>query len=256
MAMFLPGGGNPFGGLGGFNIPSISMRFTVNAFFDRKAVKDALTTAEYEGLTRSSMRVKDYARRSIRKMGLARPPLRIMTQNPGVPLATLRNRPGTTQRTRDNIATRVREIRTRPPSAPGTPPHTHVPHGHMLGFRRNLYNFYDWMSHSAVVGPSKKGRMIPFLHEFGGTQTLRQWVYRPRFDGAYNTPIVWNMPTGQRPANASRWDVANRTRVVRYPERPYMYPALLRAIARGDLARAFGGTFRAGQAGRGIILRG
>lgn len=254
MSMFLPGGGNPFGGLGGFRIPSISMRVSVNAFFDRKAVKDALSAAEYQGLTRSSLRVKDYAKRSIRKMGLARPALRIMTQNPGVPLRQLANRPGTSQRTRNTIATRLREIQTRPPSAPGTPPHTHVPYGHMLGFRRNLWNFYDAMSHSAVVGPSKKGRMLPYLHEFGGTQTLRQWVYRPRYDGSY-TPIVWNMPTGQRPQNRGRWDVTGNVRRVTYPERPFMYPALLRAIARGDLAKAFGGTFRAGQAGRGVVIR-
>jgi hypothetical protein len=254
MAIF-PMGANPFGaGFGGFNIPSISFRVTTSMFFDRAAVKASLSAMNYKALSKGSMRIKDYAKRSIRKMGAARPPLRVMRDNPGVRMAVLAARPATSNRTRNTLNQRILEIQTRPPSAPGTPPNTHVPYGHMLGFRRNLWNFYDGMSQSAVVGPSRKGKMLPFLHEFGGSQTLQTWVYRNRWAGG--TTIVRNMPIGQRPADPSQWIVTSQRRRVNYPERPYMHPAMLRAIANGDLAKAFGGQFSASQSGRGTFIRG
>ena len=254
MSMFMPMG-SPFGGaLGGFRIPSISMRVTTSMFFDRAAVKNSLSAMEFKALSKGSMRVKDYAKRSIRKMGSGRPPLRIMRDNPGVRMAVLAARPTTNTRTRNQLNQRILEIQTRPPSAPGTPPHTHVPYSHMLGFRRNLWNFYDHMTHSAVVGPSRKGKMLPYLHEFGGSQTLQVWVYNNRYPGG--PAIVRNMPTGQQPLDPTRWTVTAQRRRVNYPERPYMDPAMRRAIANGDLAKAFGGTFSVSQAGRGTFIRG
>lgn len=255
MSILFPMGGNPFGAaLGGFRIPSISMRVTTSMFFDRAAVKSSLSAMEFKALSKGSMRIKDYAKRSIRKMGMARPPLRIMRDNPGVRMAVLAARPTTNNRTRNNLNQRILEIQTRPPSAPGTPPNTHVPYSHMLGFRRNLWNFYDHMTHSAVVGPSRKGKMLPYLHEFGGQQTLQVWVYNNRYAGG--PAIVRNMPTGQLPLNPDRWTVTAQRRRVNYPERPYMDPAMRRAIANGDLAKAFGGQFSVSQAGRGTFIRG
>lgn len=253
---FLPVGRNPFAAAmdGGFSIPRVSMRVSTKMFFDRDAVKSALSTMEYRALSKGSMRVKDYARKSIRKMGSARPMLKIMRDNPGAGLHELAARASTTTRTRRAIETRIMQIQTRPPSRPGTPPHTHVPHSHMLGFRRNLWNFFDAQTRSAVVGPSKKGKMLPYLHEFGGTQVLSVWVYRNRYPGG---PIITRTGgVGSRPSNPSIWQATSQRRVVSYPERPYMHPALMRAVANGDLAKAFGGQFSASQAGRGTFIRG
>lgn len=253
---FIPIGGNPFSAAlgGGFNIPSVSLRVSTSMFFDRDAVKSALSTMEYRALSRGSLRIKDYARRSIRKMGAAIPKLKVMKDNPGVALRQLAARPGTSPRAQRAIQTRVMEIQTKPPSRPGTPPHTHVPHSHMLGFRRNLWNYFDAQTRSAVVGPSKKGKMLPYLHEFGGTQTVSLWVYRNRYPGG---PIITRTgAVGSRPVNTSLWQATSQRRVVTYPERPYMHPALMRAVRNGDLAKAFGGQFSASQAGRGTFIRG
>lgn len=252
---FLPIGGNPFSAaLGGFRIPSISMRASTSMFFDRAAVKSSLSAMEFRALSKGSMRIKDYAKRSIRKMGSARPPLKIMRDNPGVRLSVLAARPGTSMRTRANLDRRIYEIQTKPPSAPGTPPHTHVPYSHMLGFRRNLWNYYDAQTHSAVVGPSRKGKMLPYLHEFGGTQQVVTWVYNNRYPGS--RVYVRSGAVGQRPRNPSAWQVTPNSRVAHYPERPYMHPAMMRAVTNGDLTKAFGGQFSVSQAGRGAFIRG
>jgi len=237
--------GNLFPGLGGgFRIPGVAMRASVKNFFDRDAVKNALSEMEHRALSKGSMRIKDYAKRSIRKMGMAKPKLKIMRQNPNMNLRQAAAVPGLATRTRRAIETRAREIKTRPPSSPGTPPHTHVPYGHMLGFRRNLWNFYDPISHSAVVGPSQKGRMLPYLHEFGGTQMLATWQYVPQYPRKYN-PIFWRLSVGQKPRNTGKWVDAGHTSRATYPARPFMQPAMRRAIARGDLAKPFGGQFKA-----------
>jgi hypothetical protein len=256
MVAFIPHAGNVLlPGGGRFRIPGVAFRVNVNMFFDRSEVKSALTQMEYKGLSKASMRIKDYARKSIKKMGRARPPLKVMKQNPGVPLTAIAAMPGISSRTRKAVIDRIREIKTKPPSPPGTPPHTHVPFSHMLGFRRNLWNFYDATTHSAVVGPSRKGRMIPYLHEFGGTVQLKTWVWRPKWQ-RMKSPIIWKRAVGDRPKNPNRWMVADGTETVRYPERPYMYPAMLKAIARGDLAKAFGGQFAVSQRSRGVSISG
>lgn len=256
MAIFPTGNFFPGMGGGGFRIPGVAMRASVSLFFDRAAVKNALSDMEYKALTKASMRIKDYAKRSIQKQGMAKPMLKVMRDNPGMSLKDVARIAGLRPHTKKAIAERVFEIKTRPPSPPGTPPHTHVPYGHMLGFRRNLWNFYDPMSHSAVVGPSRKGKMLPYLHEFGGTQMLNTWVHVPKWPGPAKA-ILWKASVGQKPKNANRWaGPVGSPQAVRYPARPYMYPAMLKAIRSGDLARAFGGKFTASQAGRGVMVTG
>jgi hypothetical protein len=253
MVSLLPTARNPFFPGGGFRIPKVAMRVSVNYFFDRAEVKNALTAMQYKALTKGSLRVKDYAKKSIKKRGRARPRLKVMKENPGVSLQAIAKMPGISNRTRRAVLQRLWEIERKPPSPPGTPPHTHVPSSHMLGFRRNLWNFFDPTSASAVVGPSKKGKMIPYLHEFGGSVQMKTWVFRPRWEGM-REPIVWRRAADEKPKNASRWMVAPGTESVQYPARPYMYPALLKAIQRGDLAKAFGGQFQAAQPGRGVRI--
>ena len=257
MSIFPLGGGNPYSAaLGGIRIPAIGMRASVNMFFDRAAVQNALSDMEWKSLSKASMRIKDHAKRSIKKMGRARPLLKIQKANPGLDLTSILKQPGVAGRTKRAVIQRIREIKMKPPSAPGTPPHTHVPYGHMLGFRRNLWNFYDATSHSAVVGPSRKGRMLPYLHEFGGQQTMVTWVYKPKWAGSMKAPIVWKREASERPRDPSRWLVTQQRQTVTYPARPYMDPALMKAVRNGDLAKAFGGKFSAAQAGRGVFVRG
>lgn len=225
-----------------FRVPSIPTTINVNMFFDRADVINALSAMEFKALTKGSLLVRRTAQRSIRKMGLARPKLVEQKANPGMRLDAILAQT-TNRRRRAVIIQRIREIKTRPPSAPGTPPHTHVPISHMLGFRRNLYNAYDKGSHSAVVGPSKKGAewTIPRLHEFGGSKGLRQWVLVPKYP-RYTKPIVkW---IGMRDDPGQGWVATGQTKSARYPARPYMAPALEKCRPR--LARLFEGTFSAG----------
>lgn len=243
MAVFV----RPGGILPSFKLPSLPTHIKVDMFFDRASVKSALSKMEYKGLTRSSLLVRRTAQKSIRKMGLAKPQTKAMKANPGMSLDTILRTQKLGKRTQASLIERIREIKTRPPSAPRTPPHTHVPFGHMLGFRRNLYNAYDKGTHSAVVGPSKKGAAwtIPQLHEFGGSKTLRAWVWRPRWE-PYKKPIVkW---VGQGENAGAGWLPTSQRKTARYPARPYMAPALVKS--RPQFAKFFEGAFSAGVYGR------
>lgn len=221
----------------------------VNAFFDRAAVKNALTKAEFHAFSRAGLLVRRTAKESIKKRGLARPILKVMKTYPGIDLASLarlqdgpRSSGGFIRKQdRKKVIERIREIKTRPPSAPGTPPHTHVTHKHMLGFRRNLYNAYDRTTHSAVVGPSKKGDdwAIPQLHEYGGAKRLKAYVWKPKYE-RYTKPIIrW---VSEREDPGPQWMPLGKTKVSRYPARPFMRPAL--AKCRDRIAALFRNTIR------------
>lgn len=242
------------------SIPSIAMRVSTDAFFDRHAVKAALSGMDLAALSKSSMVVKDRARRIIKKRGMSRLPLKVQERFPGAGATALQSMGVISKRMRNTI---VREVQTPPASPPGAPPFTHTPYaGHpqsFLGFRRNLWNFYDSSTHSAVVGPSKKGRMLPYLHEFGGIVRLRTWVYIPQVknkSGGMKRPITMKLPTGQRPTNITHWRPMSLQTVTMYPARPFMLPAMRYCIANGSIARAFHGRFRAsGSQSTGFTVR-
>jgi hypothetical protein len=253
---FMPGGGFVGAG-GGFRIPRVAFAAKVENFFDREKVIKAIDKMNYRALMKGSARVKDHARKSIRKMGLARPKLKVMKKFPNVPLAVLANprkrknfeyfNYEVTERDRRAVMERARQIRDRPASQPGTPPHTHVPWGHMLGFRRNLWNYFDPSTKSAVAGPSHKGRRLPYLHEFGGTVRRNYWMFQqeiPNRRGMMVAPIFWSLPEGTEPRNRNRWERTPQFDVAKYPARPFMAPAMRKAIARGDIKYAFMGQFR------------
>jgi hypothetical protein len=243
------------------NIPSVALRASTSAFFDRGAVQAAMSEMDLKALSKASMAVRDRARRIIKKKGVARVPFKLQERYPGAGPTALHQMGVLSKRMRDTI---IRELQFPPASPPGTPPHTHTPYsGHQasfLGFRRNLWNYYDRQTHSAVAGPSKKGKMLPFLHEFGGTVRLRTWVYIPQIKtkaGGMRRPIMMKLPTGQRPTNQTHWRPMSQQTVTVYPARPFMKPAMDFCVANGSIARAFRGSFRstAGSRGSGFTVR-
>ena len=223
----------------GIKIPSIGFRVNVEMFFDREHVQQSMSAGELKALSKASLKVKDYAKASIKKKGLARLPFKVQENFPGAGINTLLAVGAINARLHKQI---VREVRNPPASAPGTPPHTHTPYSgaqaSFLGFRRNLWNFYDSQTRSAVVGPSKKGRQLPYLHEFGGNLSMRTWVWVPQ-KGAMRRPITMKLAAGQRPHDATKWRPTSIVDRKIYPARPFMAPAMRKAISNGAIARAF-----------------
>lgn len=255
------------------NIPAVHLRASTSMFFDRAAVKSALSDMHFKALSKASMLVKDRAKRIIKPRGLARIPFKLQKEFPGAGPTALHNMGGMLGKTwtrsaaaKDRI---IREIRFPRGSPPGTPPFTHTPfQGHpasLLGFRRNLWNYYDRQTRSAVVGPSKKGKMLPFLHEFGGTTNLRTWVFISKYQnnksylrhGGMKRPIVMKLAGGKTPKNADRWRPLDQHESATYPARPFMLPAMQFCVANGSIARAFRGQFTAtgGSGGPGFTIR-
>jgi hypothetical protein len=229
-------------------IPNLGMRARTSAFFDKDAVKGAMSEMERKALSKASLVIKDRAFRIIKKRGLARIPRKLQEKHPGAGATDLFTMGLITGKERNRI---IREVQTPPASPAGTPPYTHTPYaGHQasyLGFRRNLWNFYEFSKHAGVVGPSLKGRMIPYLHEFGGGMRLRTWVWIPQKytkSGRMRKPITIKLALGQTPADTTKWRPTAIINSVIYPPRPFMLPAMEFCIANGSIARAFGGTFR------------
>jgi hypothetical protein len=237
----------PRGGLG------IDFQLKKTMFFDRSRVINALSKSEFRFVSRASLLVRRNAQRSIKKMGNARPPLAIAKANPGLSLDQLSKLPGVSkergstsrdskgrflpgsgqirsragvisERDRAKVLERIREVKERPPSPPGSPPHTHVSFDHMLGFRRNLYNAFDTSTRSGLAGPFMRGEQnLPRLHEFGGSMMLACYVWRPKWQ-PYNKPIIrWMSPLTNAGPN---WIPIGKTRSVSMPRRPFMRPAL------------------------------
>lgn len=238
--------GNPLFPAFNLRTPRIPVTIQTRFFFDRAAVKNALSNMEYAALTKASMLVRRTAAKSIKKVGAARPQLKIMKDNEGVPMAVLVNTPGISKSTARGLKLRMAEIKVPPASPPGTPPYTHVPSSHMLGFRRNLYNAYDPATKTAVAGPTKKGADwgIPHLHEFGGKKTLVEYVWRPKYP-RYKT-ILTKWATPLEPLDG-QWTPTGRTKSAPYPARPYMLPAMVKCLPQ--MAKLFEGKFSARRIG-------
>lgn len=125
------------------------------------------------------------------------------------------------------------ELRRRPASQPGNPPHAHS--SDSFATLRNILYFYDPARETVVIGPRGLRQTIdgepdtvPGLMEFGGRQRLVEVFWGGQ----------WRPRSGKRrPRN-----LPTRTRVARYPQRPFMGPALLKATDRfpGLVARVSG----------------
>lgn len=234
--------GNPLFPAFNLRTPRIPVTIQTRFFFDRAVVKNALSNMEYFGCSRASLLVRRTAQKSIEKRGAARPQLKIMRDNPGVPMSVLVNTPGLGKSSVRGLKLRMAEIKSPKGSPPGTPPYTHVPSSHMLGFRRNLYNEYDFSTKSGVAGPRKRGAdwTIPRLHEFGGKKTLVEYVWRPKYP-RYKT-ILTKWATPLEPLDG-QWTPTGRTKSAPYPARPYMLPAMVKSMPK--MAKLFEGKFSA-----------
>lgn len=243
-------------------VPSIGMKASINLFFDRQAIRDAMSGMDHRALFKSGGLIRDRVRRIIKRRGMARIPSKIRRDFPGAGINTLMQMGvlGKSWVQSGKFGRRViREVQNPKPSPPGSPPFTHTPEsGHQasyLGFRRNLWYYYDQSTHSVVVGPSKKGRMIPYLHEFGGTLKLKTWAFIPQIKtlrGGMKSPIIMKLPAGQMPRDQSRWRPMRsfEHKSTTYPARPFMKPAMEFCISNGSIARAFQGQFKSSAGSR------
>lgn len=134
------------------------------------------------------------------------------------------------------------------PSAPGTPPSAHKSaqlvtlkkmgrvkyNGALL--REMLYFAYDQKTQDTIVGPlgfKTRGTPIPALHEFGGK--------RAAFKGEV---MAVKNPAGRDPTTGRFYSrgvqLVKLKGTLRYPARPFMRPALDKAIPK--FAASFKGT--------------
>lgn len=237
---------------------AVPVRINFDFFFDKAGVASEISKIKRAGLYRSGSVVMQIARRSIKKMGMAAPKLKVQEQYAGASLGQLLTFGDNmvSKRQKNQIRKRLFEIRFRPPSPAGTPPHTH------LGTLRNAITYaYDKSRESVVVGGFMPGiPRIVSLHEFGGIQKMQAWAWIPRNNGRGYTGIIGWWAVGREPyRRRDRWymlgsqmgedrrggSVGGRwTKNFRYPARPYMNPALMEGIRRGRIPKAFGSNVR------------
>ena len=250
----------------------VEVRIKFSMFFDRAGVAAGISKAKRAGLIKAGLAVMQIARRSIKKMGMARPVLKVQKTYPNLSLSQISQLPGaTTERlgvirdgrgrflkgsgglsSRDGLITesdrqkvlqRLHEIRFRPPSRAPNPPHTHQ------NTLRNSITFdYEPSTESVVVGGFMEGiPRIVSLHEYGGTQQMQAWAWIPTKGRTYSRGIIGWWAVGRRPhLRPERWQEMGSQWVQSfdYPARPYMRPALVRGIASGRIPRGFGNSVK------------
>lgn len=112
---------------------------------------------------------------------------------------------------------RLQEARRTPASPPGTPPFTHT------GFLRNDIQYaFDQASRFVAVGPYRSPWMNE-LHEFGGGLPMTQYRRGP------NMRPFWYRTAGRA---RRQWQETGNRKTFRYPARPFMAPALRKAVER------------------------
>lgn len=241
MGVFLP----PLGGLGSglsLGMPNTAVRINFSYFLDRKSVIDQIGKMKAKALRKAGYAVMGSARKSIRKMGMARPKLAVMKSNPRMTLGELIRSPSVPERSKKRLMERLFEIQTKPPSMAGTPPHTHK--GVM---RRDIVFAWDQTSQSVVIGSFMQGgAWLASLHEFGGMQTMQGWAFVPRYPRSYTRGIIAYWRIGTAPRNKQRWEPTKFRETFNYPARPYMRPAMTRMIASSDVVRSFKNQFKVG----------
>lgn len=211
----------------------IETRVVFQHFFDRKAVVDAVGKMKVKALKKSGLAVMQATRRRIKKQGMAKPQLRVQKENPGMTLAQLVRLPSIRERDRKAALRRINEIKDPPHSNPGQSPFTHTGM-----FRNHILFSWDSGSESVVVGQAMpKGDWLARLHEFGGSQQMKGYVWVPRYPG-YRSPIMKFRRAGAK-VNTSRWQPTSMQKTRQYPPRPYMNPALMEKVEDGTIVNSF-----------------
>lgn len=242
----IPVRGNPYGPAINLNMPGIPCTIDYRYFFDRALVKNTLTRAKHKALYKAGSVVFQIARRSIKRMGMAKPRVRVMRENPDSTIRELiyRSEASGQRRQANQLRKRLVEIQARSQSDPGTPPHTHKGN---LRDKPGIVYAYDANSESVVVGQgSPSAAWLASLHEFGGTEQMRGWAWIPRWKGSYRAGIIGYWRVGRSPKREDRWAATSFYRATRYPERPYMRPAMKAAIQSGRIAKEFANRFKVG----------
>jgi hypothetical protein len=222
------------------------VRIKFEYFLDRAVVKAMIDEKTRRGLVRCGLAIMQNARRSIKKMGMARPQLAAQKTYRGASLEQLLTFGDkmVSKATKRKIVERMQEIKARDPSKAGTPPHTHT------GVMRNSIVFaYDPSSESVVVGGFMQGiQNILALHEFGGIQTMQAWAWIPGDGRKWSGLIGW-WALGRKPRlNPGQWEpLGSQWReTFPYPARPYMRPAMLKAIREKEIVKQFAGRISVG----------
>lgn len=215
-------------------------------FFDKPRVINAMSKTKRLALYKAGSVVFQIARRSIKRMGMAKPRLRVMTENPDMSLRELigMSEAGGNRRQANQLRRRLVEIQAKAPSQPGTPPHTH--RGNLRDKPGIVYAF-DPTTESVVVGQGSPSiAWLASLHEFGGSEDMVGWAWIPRWRGSYRAGIIGWWRVGRSPQNTSRWEQTRFRERHPYPARPYMRPAFAKAIASGRIPAEFRNRFRVG----------
>lgn len=141
------------------------------------------------------------------------------------------------------VCTRARSLlrRRKKTSQPGSPPSIHAPSGDYASLKNILFG-WDPATETVIVGPVGINRVdrlngivvngaVPALHEFGGTASVHE----------YRTAAGhWRRVDGRK-----RWRAngkLQRVRVMHYPARPFMGPALEAEVAAGKIADVWSGA--------------
>lgn len=232
---FLPVGG---GGLGpgiSLNVPGVPSRINFNYFLDRESVIAQIGKLKAKALSRAGLKVRQTAQKSITKMGMAKPKLREMEANKGVPLNQLLRDPSIPDRRKRLIEKRLREIREQRASVPGTPPNTHKG-----TLRRDIAFAWDATSESVVIGSFMRGgAWIASLHEFGGREQMRMWAWIPRWPETYTRGIIGYWRIGRSPQKPQNWEPTNFLEMRDFPQRSYMQPAIRKCVANKSVVNSF-----------------
>lgn len=242
----LRAGSNPYGSAISLKMPGIPAGINYDYFFDRDTVKNTLEAMKRKGLYKAGSVVFQIARRSIKRMGMAKPKLAIMEENPD---ATIRDLISMTEasgnkKVNRQLRTRLLQIKAKAASQPGTPPHTHKGN---LRDKPGIVYAWDGGSESVVVGQGEPtAAWLASLHEFGGHEQMRGWAWIPRWQGSYRAGIIGYWRVDRKPKRGDRWAPTSFYENMPYPERPYMRPAFRKAIDSGRIAQEFANRFKVG----------
>jgi len=206
-------------------MPSPQMSFTIKAswFFDRPFIERLMAANTRKALGHAGALVRMKARQSMKYVNTPRENYRQVVT-------------GKRQHWKESLAF------WKAPSAPGTPPHAVRPHPWLRGgggSALGVFYGFDPGKQTVVIGPNRAPRMdtnVPALHEFGGRARVRNPRRRRRrmggpgeIDVRGGEAVYTRLLTGNQVARSNYLNeklYGPMWKIVSYPPRPYMRPAL------------------------------